>query len=250
MSGFRHDLPAVVQQACNILVHVCSIPSTSAIDTGTCVATGHTITVFALCSPTRPEPSDGLLPFGATLAALHIEYKLIDITLLHGMIRNHKEGNAMAPTAIQATLKVADEVWIATALLHRDHPEALDFAVEEIVRRAEREGLHKPLRRGVYVHVIQHCVANRPPNPGRYRMLFRKGDSYHPGREGAKLTPEREDLPYGHNGLLSWYHDWSSAATNNPSKEDPLLSLRGSGKHLWADEHADDYVRRLREGWE
>jgi hypothetical protein len=29
---------------------------------------------------------------------------------------------------------------------------------------------------------------------------------------------------------------------------DPLLSLRGSGKHLWADEHSDDYVRRLRAG--
>ncbi|MGB0079070.1 MAG: hypothetical protein WBP87_16025 [Candidatus Sulfotelmatobacter sp.] len=32
------------------------------------------------------------------------------------------------------------------------------------------------------------------------------------------------------------------------SKEnDPLLALRGSGKELWADEHADEYVRRL---WE
>jgi len=25
--------------------------------------------------------------------------------------------------------------------------------------------------------------------------------------------------------------------------------LRGSGKHLWADEHTDDYIRRLREDW-
>jgi hypothetical protein len=166
----------------------------------------------------------------------------------------------MANTATQTALKVADEVWIATALLHRDHPEAPDFAVEEIVRRAKREGLHKPLRRGVYVHVIQHCVANRPPNPGRYRMLFEtgpgrrrlfhKGDSYHPEREGAKITPEREDLPDGYNGLLSWYRDWCAAAKNNSPEEDPLLSLRGSGKRLWADEHADDYVRRLREGWE
>ena len=99
-------------------------------------------------------------------------------------------------TATRTSLKVADEVWIATALLHRDHPEAQDFAVEEIVQRAEREALHRPLRRGVYVHVIQHCVANRPPNPGRYRMLletspgrrrlFRKGDSYHPDREGER----------------------------------------------------------------
>ena len=29
---------------------------------------------------------------------------------------------------------------------------------------------------------------------------------------------------------------------------DPLLALRGSGKDLWSDEHADEYVRRLREG--
>ncbi|MGC2323021.1 MAG: hypothetical protein WA463_10360 [Terriglobales bacterium] len=34
----------------------------------------------------------------------------------------------------------------------------------------------------------------------------------------------------------------------NPDNADPLLSLRGSGKRLWAQEHADDCVRRLREG--
>jgi hypothetical protein len=33
-------------------------------------------------------------------------------------------------------------------------------------------------------------------------------------------------------------------------ENDPLLALRGSGKDLWADEHADEYVRRLREGWD
>jgi hypothetical protein len=166
----------------------------------------------------------------------------------------------MANTATAAALKVADEVWIAAALLHREHPEAQDFAVDEIVERAQEEGLHKPLRRGVYIHVIQHCVANRPPNPGRYRMLFetasgrrrlfRKGDSFHADRDGAKITPEPEDVPYGYGGLLNWYRDWSMVASNNPSQQDPLLALRGSGKYLWADEHADDYVRRLREGWE
>jgi hypothetical protein len=187
----------------------------------------------------------------------------IHLLMIHNymVLLNYCErGQNMANTATQTALKVADEVWIATALLHRGHPEAPDFAVEEIVQRARQEALHKPFRPGVYVHVIQHCVANRAPNPGRYRMLcetgpgrrrlFRKGDSYHPDREGAKITPDREDLPFGYNGLLSWYRDWSAAAANNSSKEDPLLSLRGSGKHLWAEEHADDYVRRLREGWE
>ena len=100
---------------------------------------------------------------------------------------------------ILTKLKVADEVWIAAALLHREHPQAPDFSIEEIVDRARREGLHEPLRPGVYVHVVQHCVANRPPNPGRYRMLFettegrrrlfRKRDPYNLEREGAKTTP-------------------------------------------------------------
>ena len=32
--------------------------------------------------------------------------------------------------------------------------------------------------------------------------------------------------------------------------EDPIPALRGPGKWMWADEDADAYVRRLREGWE
>ena len=86
-------------------------------------------------------------------------------------------------------------------------------------------------------------------SPGR-RRLFRKGDTYHPEREGGKITPRREDLPGGYEGLLGWYENWSAAAAAQATDEDPLLSLRGSGQHLWAAEHADDYVRRLREGWE
>lgn len=157
-------------------------------------------------------------------------------------------------------IRVADEVWIATALLHREQPKASDFSIEEIVERARKEGLHEPLRPGVYVHVVQHCVANRPPNPGRYRMLletspgrrrlYRLGDSYHSQREGGKITPEPEDIPDVYRGLLSWYKDWTARASKDAIENDPLLKARGSGKHLWADEHADEYVRRLREGWE
>jgi hypothetical protein len=158
------------------------------------------------------------------------------------------------------TIKVADEVWIATALLHRELPERTDFTVEEIVDRAQREGIERPLRPGVYVHVVQHCVANRPPNPGRYRMLFetaggrrrlfRKGDTYHPAREGAKITPASADIPTVYHCLLAWYRNWSMAAAQAAEEGDPLMALLGSGKGLWSDEHADDYVRRLREGWE
>jgi hypothetical protein len=163
-------------------------------------------------------------------------------------------------TQILSKIKVADEVWIATALLHRERPDTSDFSIEEIVERARREGLHAPLRPGVYVHIVLHCVANRPPNPGRYRMLFetsegrrrlfRKGDPSHPDREGAKITPEVEDLPAGYGELLKWYQEWCSAMARDLVENDPLLQARGSGKHLWADEHADEYVNRLRDDWE
>ena len=164
------------------------------------------------------------------------------------------------PVLSKSGLKVADEVWIAAALLHREQPERPDFRVEEIVERARKEAIGGPARAGVYVHVIQHCVANRPPNPGRYRMLFetapgrrrlfRAGNAYQPAREGAKITPRVEDMPYGYGGLRAWYRDWCSAAVRSAPEADPLLSLLGSGKHLWADEHADEYVHRLREGLE
>ncbi len=160
---------------------------------------------------------------------------------------------------LRSELKVADEVWIAAALQHRERPDSTDFSIEEIVERVQRENLYGSLRPGVYVHVVQHCVANRPPNPGRYRMLyetsdgrrrlFRKGDPEHPGRRDAKSTPARNDLPYGYGGLLTWYEDWCAQATNRAIENDPLLSLIGSGRRLWADEHADGYVDRLRAGW-
>jgi len=157
-------------------------------------------------------------------------------------------------------VKVADEVWLATALLHREHPDQIDFEIEEIMQRASAEAGKEALRPGVYVHVVQHCVANRPPNPGRYRMLvetspgrrrlFRIGDSYHPAREGSKTTPEMEELPEKYRDLLDWYRGWGQDNVEERIKNDPLLALYGDGKDLWADETADDYVRRLREGWE
>lgn len=157
-------------------------------------------------------------------------------------------------------VKVADEVWIATALLHREQPGQADFAIDEIVERARKEAIAGPIRPGVYVHIVQHCVANRAPNPGRYRMLiepaegrrrlFRRGDAYHPAREGAKITPDANEMPDGYTGLLAWYKEWSLSSGASIEKSDPLIALRGSGKWIWADDHADDYVHRLREGWQ
>ena len=164
------------------------------------------------------------------------------------------------PVQTGSKIKVADEVWIATALLHQQQPTQPDFSIEEIRARVQKEGLATPIRPGVYVHIDQHCVANRPPNPGRYRMLFetgpgrrrlfRKGDAYHPAREGAKVTPSPEDIPEKYLELFGWYREWCLGAARSAPATDPLLSLAGSGKHLWADEHADQYLNRLREGWQ
>lgn len=163
-------------------------------------------------------------------------------------------------TVIESRIKVADEVWVATALLHQEHPERQDFTIEEISQRVQQEVGRAEIRPGVYVHIVQHCVANRPPNPGRYRMLFetaagrrrlfRTGDSYNPAREGAKTVPAREDIPLSYANLLDWYRGWNKENVDDKIKNDPLLALYGSGKDLWADEHADEYIRRLREGWE
>lgn len=164
------------------------------------------------------------------------------------------------PVSLKFHVKVADEVWIATALLHREQPAQPDFTIEAIVERARREALVGATRPGVYVHIVQHCVANRPPNPGRYRMLFetsagrrrlfRQGDAYHSAREGGKITPSAEDVPPAYSGLLIWYDQWCAEAGKPCPEADPLLSLAGTGKNLWADEHADDYLHRMREGWE
>jgi hypothetical protein len=158
------------------------------------------------------------------------------------------------------SLKVADEVWLVAALLHREHPKQLDFTIEQIMERAAKESGRQPLRPGIYVHVVQHCVANRPPSPGRYRMLyetapgrrrlFRAGDNYDSAREGSKIIPNREEIPSEYEGVLDWYRKWSQDGAEDRIKNDPLLALYGSGKDLWTDEHADEYIQRLREGWD
>ena len=163
-------------------------------------------------------------------------------------------------TTLKTSIKVADEVWIATALLHRENPDRSDFSIDEIVDRARREIEEDSLRPGVYVHVVQHCVANRPPNPGRYRMLietgprgrrlFRTGDSYDPSREGSKIIPAKEEIPSEYWKLIEWYHKWDREQAPKQIENDPLLALRGSGKEVWGDEDGDTYIRRLREGWE
>jgi hypothetical protein len=177
--------------------------------------------------------------------------------------RNRETRNGgQVTTLTKPSIKVADEVWLAVAMLHQRHPESTDFSIDEIMefaRTANELRFLGPLRTGFYVHVVQHCVANRPPSPARYKMiletspgrrrLFRPGDPCHPERAHGKSIPN--ELPENwFDGILAWYRRWSQEKKEDRIMNDPLLALYGSGKDLWADEHADEYIRRLREGWE
>lgn len=164
----------------------------------------------------------------------------------------------MATAQTRTTIKVADEVWIAAALLHKENPTREDFTVAEIVGRARSENAFGELRSGVQVHAYLHCVANLPPNPGRYRILyatgkntrrlFREGDDYDPHRRGGKVTPE--NLPTKYIPLLDWYREKYASQSKTARNTDPILGLRGLGKEIWIGEEPDAYVNRVRGGWE
>lgn len=157
-------------------------------------------------------------------------------------------------------IRVADEVFLAVALLHREHPDREDFTLSEIVQRAEQENLFGEMRPGVRVHASLHCVANRAPNPGRYRMLYatedRKrrlllvNDEVHPERTG-KIFPDPGDVPAQYGELIEWAKQRYGKGNPRPGRWlDGLFQLRGMGKELWRGEDPDDYVRKLRGNWE
>lgn len=80
------------------------------------------------------------------------------------------------------------------------------------------------------------------------RRLYLPSDPCHPDRESGKSIPSRDEIPEPYHELLDWFLERCNRAMSL-SNRDPLLGLRGLGRELWKDEAADDYVKRLREGW-
>ena len=172
----------------------------------------------------------------------------------------------MAQENVTKNFLIADRIWVATALLHQQFSLRNDFTKDEIRQKLEEEGLAEGVDwRTLNAHLDQHCVANVPPSSGKYRMLFettpggnlrlfRPGDltwpTRHLKRKQSKTIPKPEELPERYWELLDWYKDWSarggSAEAPRNYEDDPLIRLIGSGKHIWADEHADEYVENLR----
>ena len=153
-------------------------------------------------------------------------------------------------------LKVADAVWVATAMLQKEHPENEGFSVGDIVSKVKLEALTEGQESSIYLHANQHCVANRPPNDARLRMLFQtKGnlrrvycpsvDAFHPARNG-RYRPEPQDLPHELLSLIDWYQGWCVRQSRRAVTQDPLLALAGTGEGRWGLD-AVQYVRRLRE---
>lgn len=187
----------------------------------------------------------------------------------------------MGTQAVLVDVSCAVEVFLATTLLHRENPEQDDFTIQEIVNRAARENITGEMRSGVNVHASQHCVANRAPNPAKHRMLFATGkhtrrlllpgDIIHEGRTG-KIFPDADELPERYLPVLEWAkaryeagRSMNHASHHGDSGEKApaqlfpatqrspiqvLLDLRLAGVHLANGEDPDEYVRRLREGWE
>jgi hypothetical protein len=188
----------------------------------------------------------------------------------------------MGGQALLTEVSCAVEVFLATALLHREQPGRSEFTIQEIVNRAARENITGELRSGVSVHTSQHCVANKAPNPGKHKMLYASGkhtrrlllpsDEIHKERTG-KVFPDEGEIPEKYLPLLKWAHERfeaggsrtnlrdgecgpgsppASGNTSNTSDEwlGSLLELQGLGKEHWKDVDPDEFVRKLREGWE
>jgi hypothetical protein len=188
----------------------------------------------------------------------------------------------MSLQGVLTEVSCAVEVFVATALLHKDNPGRPEFTIQEIVSRAERENINGELRLGVSVHASQHCVANKPPNPARHRMLFATGkhtrrlllpgDEVHPERTG-KIFPAAGEIPERYLPMLKWakkrYEESHADQTTSQIDDDTgvaqslkrkgqtpqgwlesLLELEGLGKEYWKDTDPDEFVSKLREGWQ
>lgn len=137
-------------------------------------------------------------------------------------------------------IKVADEIWIATALLHKAHPERQDFTTAEIIERALKENL-AGYRQGLAAHASGHCVATKPPSPARVRMLtetargrrrlFREGDAYNAARKGGKTRPDKSDIPQKYASLIDWYEEDYSRGNGNRENPAPAAA-RPHGRDL------------------
>ena len=157
----------------------------------------------------------------------------------------------------QVDLLVADEVWIATALLHRaTRARGEHFRSGDRGSRGRRNSAGS-LRPGVEVHVRFIAWRTAPPSPRGSACCTtraRAGDCtvratpVTPDAPG-KIAPQPDDIPEKYRYLLDWYRR-EYAAPPRDTWLQGIFEMVGAGKDLFAGLDPDEYVRRNREGWE
>ncbi len=137
---------------------------------------------------------------------------------------------------MEQALRVPEAVWVATALLHREHPDRMGFQVDEIQARLLEMGYPESATPRIEVHATLQLVANMRPNPAPYRYLYatpdggrrlyRPGDDHHTGRDEGPVHPRREDLPREHHELITWYEE-DYASRKDAATPDTATPLEG-----------------------
>jgi hypothetical protein len=173
------------------------------------------------------------------------------------------EGDIMVATSYaKSHVKVADELFLIVALLHREQSERRSFSIPEVLARAWREGLsgQRSDQKSLKQHAYEHAAANIPPGQGKYRLVFRETDNsirllkradYVDPRRNGKLWPLLDEIPERYHDLVKWAKKRYESDTEKPPRWlDGLFKLRGLGREIWEGVDPDKYVRELREGWE
>jgi len=157
-------------------------------------------------------------------------------------------------------MKIATQIWLATALLQRERGLDHDIPVGDVVALARSSSWNGARAESLAAHVSSHCIATAKPSPDRYRMLtrtrrghvrlFRRGDPYHPGRKDGPTHPSREEVPAELRHIVDWYD--SAVARAATHAEDPILELREFSQRIgiWRGIDPDEYVRQLRADWD
>ena len=71
-----------------------------------------------------------------------------------------------------AKIKVADEAWDVPPYSIENMPNSFTSQLRRSSSARHANEQAKLCGRRVYVHIVRRSVPNRPPNPGRYRILF------------------------------------------------------------------------------
>jgi 5'-phosphate synthase pdxT subunit len=112
---------------------------------------------------------------------------------------------------------------------------------------------------------VRHAATAISPEP--IEMVFIRAPIIERVGPGVQVLAESEGRPVmirqgrilistfhpeltGDSTVHGYFLRMAGGERSGSNPDDPILKLAGSGKELWATEHADDYVRRLRDNFE